>query len=96
MTSDSPIHIKPAASAGPPQDGEFPFGEQQAGTVAAPGQQPGVPDGAGTALSMERAPGRTVAGRGSWLLASAAQRMAAAAMVSAALWGLTAWAMGWW
>uniref|UniRef100_UPI0039EF2B43 hypothetical protein n=1 Tax=Bordetella sputigena TaxID=1416810 RepID=UPI0039EF2B43 len=36
------------------------------------------------------------AGRGSWLLASAGQRMAAAALVSAALWGMTGWAMGWW
>jgi hypothetical protein len=35
-------------------------------------------------------------GHGSWLLASAAQRMAAAVLVSAALWGLTGWAMGWW
>ncbi|WP_141218254.1 hypothetical protein [Bordetella genomosp. 11] len=36
------------------------------------------------------------AGQGSWLLASAAQRMGAAALVCAALWGLTGWAMGWW
>jgi hypothetical protein len=35
-------------------------------------------------------------GHGSWLLASAAQRMGAAALVSAALWAMTAWAMGWW
>lgn len=34
-------------------------------------------------------------GQGSWLLASALQRMAAAVAVSAALWVLTAWAMGW-
>ncbi|ANN74202.1 hypothetical protein ACL598_24910 [Bordetella bronchialis] len=40
--------------------------------------------------------GRRAAGSGSWLMASAAQRMAAAALVCAALWGLTAWAMGWW
>jgi hypothetical protein len=39
---------------------------------------------------------RAGAGGGSWLLASALQRMAAAVLVSAALWGLTAWAMGWW
>jgi hypothetical protein len=39
---------------------------------------------------------RSRVGRGSWLLASAVQRMAVAVLVSAALWGLTAWAMGWW
>ena len=31
-----------------------------------------------------------------WLLASALQRMIAAAAISAALWCLTAWAMEWW
>jgi hypothetical protein len=47
-------------------------------------------DAGGTHASRHRA------GHGSWLLASAAQRMAAAVLVSAVLWGLTGWAMGWW
>ncbi|WP_201258528.1 hypothetical protein [Bordetella sp. H567] len=36
------------------------------------------------------------AGRGSWLLASAVQRLGVAALISVALWAMTAWAMGWW
>jgi hypothetical protein len=47
-------------------------------------------DAGGTYASRHRV------GHGSWLLASAAQRMAAAVLVSVALWGLTGWAMGWW
>ncbi|WP_233234422.1 hypothetical protein [Bordetella sp. LUAb4] len=34
--------------------------------------------------------------RGSWLLASAWQRMGVALAVCACLWALTGWAMGWW
>jgi len=33
---------------------------------------------------------------GSWLLASAWQRMGMALLVCAGLWALTGWAMGWW
>lgn len=50
-----------------------------------------APAGAGEA--------RAVKGNGArmtWLLASALQRMIAAAVISAALWCLTAWAMEWW
>ncbi|RXN86814.1 hypothetical protein C7R54_18015 [Achromobacter aloeverae] len=35
-------------------------------------------------------------GRGSWLLASAWQRMGVALALCAGLWTLTGWAMGWW
>ncbi|WP_156414234.1 hypothetical protein [Bordetella sp. N] len=33
---------------------------------------------------------------GSWLMASAWQRMGAALVVCVVLWALTGWAMGWW
>ncbi|ARP92202.1 hypothetical protein CAL14_19520 [Bordetella genomosp. 9] len=47
------------------------------------------------ALPKDGPAARRRVGRGSWMMASAAERMAAAALVSAALWTLTAWAMGW-
>lgn len=84
MSSD-PVHAnssEPEAAPVPP-------------SVAAYGDPAGDPvrlHGTAHALGASR----HFVGQRSWLLASAVQRMAAAALVSVALWSLTAWAMGWW
>jgi hypothetical protein len=96
MTSEPVPAQPPVRAAGPVP----PVGD--ATPPSGPGSATGAvyPGAADSASALfpggDAALSRADAGRGSWLLASAAQRMGAAALVSVGLWGLTAWAMGWW